>query len=81
LTPRKKLNYGERRKVWVNFVLSGEPCDVYFEFKRRGIVHNTRDVFTQGLRCLQEKIMEIDLKKAQLAASRRLSKELNEEDF
>jgi hypothetical protein len=54
---------------------------MYFEFKRRGIVHSTRDAFTQGLRCLQEKIMEIDLKKAQLAATRRLSKELNEEDF
>jgi len=77
----KKSNYGERRKLWVNFVLDGEPSDVYFEFKRRGIVHNTRDAFTQGLRCLQEKIMELDLKKAQLAASRRLSKELDEEDF
>ena len=77
----KKSNYGERRKLWVNFVLDGEPSDVYFEFKRRGTVHNTRDAFTQGLRCLQEKIMELDLKKAQLAASRRLSKELDEEDF
>jgi hypothetical protein len=81
LTPGKKSNYGERRKVWVNFVLSGEPYDLYLEFKKRGLVHSTRDVFTQGLRCLQEKIMEMDLKKAQLAASRRLSRELNEEDF
>jgi hypothetical protein len=81
LTPRKKSNYGERRKLWVNFELSGEPRDMYLEFKKRGLVHSTRDAFTQGLRCLQEKIMEIDLKKAQLVATRRLSKELNEEDF
>jgi hypothetical protein len=51
------------------------------ELKRRGLVYSTRDVFTQGLRYLQEKIMEADLKKAQLAASRRLSKELDEDDF
>jgi len=81
LTARKKSNYDERREVWVNFVLSGEPCDLYLKFKKRGIVHNTRDVFTQGIRCLQEKIMEMDLKKAQLAASRMLSKEFDEEDF
>jgi hypothetical protein len=81
LTPRKKSNYGERQKLWVNFELSGEPMKIYLEFKKRGLVHSTRDVFTQGLRCLQEKIMEMDLKKAQLAASRRLSRELNEEDF
>lgn len=81
LTPRKESNYGERRKLWVNFELGGEPKDMYLELKKRGLVHSTRDAFTQGLRCLQEKIMEIDLKKAQLAATRRLSKELNEEDF
>jgi hypothetical protein len=81
LAPRKKPNHGERRKLWVNFTLSGEPHEIYLELKKRGPVHNTRDTFTQGLRHLQEKIMEIDLKKAQLAASRRLNREFNGEEF
>jgi len=81
LTPRKELNSNEHRKLWVNFAISGEPGDMYLELKKRGIVHSTRDAFAQGLRCLHEKIMEIDLKKAQLAATKRLSRELNEEEF
>lgn len=54
---------------------------MYIELKKRGIVHSTRDAFTQGLRCLHEKILEIDLKRAQLAATRRLSGEQNGEEF
>jgi hypothetical protein len=54
---------------------------MYIELKKRGITHSTRAAFTQGLRCLHEKILEINLKRAQLAATRRLNKELNGEEF
>jgi hypothetical protein len=50
-------------------------AEVYLQLKERGIVHSTRDAFTQGLRCLHERVMEIDLKKAQLKASEKLNQE------
>jgi len=75
LTPKKGLNSNEHLTLWVNFPLRGEPLDVYLTLKERGIVHSTRDSFVQGLRCLQEKIVEFDLKRAQLAASKRLNEE------
>jgi len=45
-------------------------------YERFCIVHSTRDAFAQGLRCLQEKVTELDLKRAQLRASKRLEEEL-----
>ncbi|MBS7633609.1 hypothetical protein KEJ15_08380 [Candidatus Bathyarchaeota archaeon] len=81
MTPRKESNYGKCRRVWVNFPISGELGDTYLELKKRGIVHSTRDAFAQGLRCLHEKIVETDLKRAQLAAAKRLNRELGEELF
>jgi hypothetical protein len=54
---------------------------MYLELKKRGIVHSTRDAFSQGLRCLHEKIMETDLKKAQLAAAKRLNREFDGDTF
>lgn len=81
LTPRKESNYGKCPKGLVNFPIGGELGDMYLELKKRGIVHSTRDAFAQGLRCLHEKIVETDLKRAQLAAARRLNKEFDEETF
>lgn len=60
------------KKVWVNFVISGEPAEVFLQLKERRIVHSTRDAFTQGIMCLQEKVMERDLKRAQLDATKSL---------
>ena len=65
-------NSGAREKLWVNFVISGEPAEVFRQLKKRGIVHSTRDAFTQGIMCLQEKIVRSDLKKAQLEATKSL---------
>jgi len=68
-------NSGESRKLWVNFPVTGEPLDIYLELKGRGIVHSTRDAFVQGLRCLHAKVVEMDLRVAQLKASQRLNEE------
>jgi hypothetical protein len=65
-------NSGKSQKLWVNFVISGEPAEVFRQLKERGIVHSTRDAFTQGIMCLQEKIVRSDLKKAQLEATKSL---------
>jgi len=69
---RKTSRLEKPRKVWVNFVISGEPAEVFLELKNRGFVHSARDAFTQGIMCLQEKIMERELKKAQLEATKSL---------
>ena len=58
-------------KVWVNFVLTGEPAKVILEAKRRGITKSTRDAVVQGLLALNDKMVERDLKKAQINAHRR----------
>ena len=68
-----KESRAEERKVWVNFTLKGEPAEIYFELKQRGLIHSTRDVFMEGLRTLQDRVMERDLKMAQIRASRRLN--------
>ena len=73
--PKVVSEPGKPRRVWVNFPLSGEVAEVYLQLKERGIVHSTRDAFAQGLRCLQERVMELDLKRAQLRASERLNQE------
>jgi hypothetical protein len=76
MAPKVVLESGKRRRVWVNFPLSGEIAEVYLQLKERGIVHSTRDAFAQGLRCLQEKVTELDLKRAHLRASQRLEEDL-----
>jgi len=75
MTPKVVLNSGKPRRIWVKFPITGEMAEIYLQLKERGIVHSTRDAFTQGLRCLHERVMEIDLKRAQLKASERLNQE------
>lgn len=75
MTPKVMLNSGKLRRIWVKFLITGEMAEIYLQLKERGIVHSTRDAFTQGLRCLHERVMEIDLKRAQLKASERLNQE------
>jgi hypothetical protein len=66
------MGSGESRRIWVNFPISGEMAEIYLRLKERGIVNSTRDAFAQGLRCLHEKVVEMDLKQAKLKASQRL---------
>ena len=72
MASKGKQNSSEHQKLWVNFVISGEPAEVFRQLKERGIVHSTRDAFTQGIMCLQERIVRSDLKKAQLEATKSL---------
>jgi len=75
MAPKTVFSQGKQRRIWINFPIGGEIAEIYFHLKERGIVHSTRDAFTQGLRCLQERVTELDLKRAQLRASERLDRE------
>jgi hypothetical protein len=59
-------------KVWVNFVLTGEPARIIREAKKRGIAKSTRDAVVQGLLALNDKMVERDLRKAQANAHRQI---------
>ena len=75
MTPKMMFSQSKPRRIWINFPINGEIAEIYLHLKERGIVHSTRDAFTQGLRCLQERVTELDLKRAQLRASERLDRE------
>ncbi|MCJ7574949.1 hypothetical protein MUO93_11935 [Candidatus Bathyarchaeota archaeon] len=63
-------------RVWVNFVLVGEPARVVLEAKRRGIAKSTRDAVVQALVTLNDKMLERDLRGAQVRMQRRAEEEL-----
>lgn len=65
----------EAAKVHIKCTVLGEPAEIFLELKRRGIVRSARDAFVQGIISLNDKILQRDLKMAQLKASKRLSEE------
>lgn len=62
-------------KINIKYILSGDLAEIFLELKRRGIIRSSRDAFTQGLMCLHDRVLQRDLKVAQLKASKRLSEE------
>jgi hypothetical protein len=77
MSPGRKTSSRESQehKVSVRCIISGEPAKIFLELKRRGIVRSTRDAVVQGLMSLHERIVQRDLKIAQLKASQRLNEE------
>jgi hypothetical protein len=77
LNPRDKSSSEQSHdyKVSVRCIISGEPAKIFLELKRRGIVRSTRDAVVQGLMSLHERIVQRDLKIAQLKASQKLNEE------
>ena len=69
------MNPRETDKVYVKCVLRGEPAMIVAELKERGIVKSVREAVVQGLLAFYEKVMERDLRYAQVRASRRLEEE------
>lgn len=53
-------------KVHVNITLFGQPAIFLKEFKRRGLGLSNRDVIIQGLTALEERMLNLDLKKSEL---------------
>jgi len=64
-------------RVEVRCTLSEEPARIILELKERGIVATVREAVVHGLMALHERVLERDLKEAQVKASKRL----NEEDI
>jgi len=59
----------------VNFVLTGEPARIIREAKRRGTAKSTRDVVVQALVALNDRMLERDLRGAQVRAQMRVEED------
>lgn len=55
-------------KVWVSFMLTGEPARIIRDAKKRGYGKSTRDVVVQALLMLGDRVMERELKAGQVRA-------------
>ncbi|MBS7633751.1 hypothetical protein KEJ15_09125 [Candidatus Bathyarchaeota archaeon] len=76
MNPKRKLESEKStQKVNIKCTVVGEPAEIFLELKRRGIVRSARDAFVQGIICLNDKIVQRDLKIAQLKASKQLEEE------
>jgi hypothetical protein len=71
---RRKEKF-EDEKARINCEIRGKPAEIFNELKRRGLITSARDAVVQGLACLYEKVLERDLREAQLKASRRINTE------
>jgi len=63
----RKETYNNLNHVRINMTLKGEPAQWLGEWKRRGIITSNSDAVIQSLRLFHEKIIEQDLKTAQLS--------------
>ena len=62
-------------RVYLKCVLRGDPALIVLELKERGIVGSVREAVVQGLFVFYEKILERDLRRAQVASARRIAEE------
>lgn len=53
-------------RIRINTVITGEPAKWLDEWKRRGLVNSYTDAIIQAIRAFNEKVIEQDLKSAQL---------------
>ena len=62
-------------KIRINTVVIGEPAKWLNEWKRRGLVTSYTDAIIQALRAFNERVIEQDLKSAQLGNIKRTEEE------
>lgn len=62
----KAIESSNGSKIRINTVVIGEPAKWLIEWKRRGLVTSYTDAIIQALRAFNEKLIEQDLKSAQL---------------
>ena len=58
-------------RVWISFVLEGEPARIIRDVKKRGTAKSNRDVVVQALVALNDRMLERELRGAQVRAQRR----------
>lgn len=59
-------------RIRINTVVIGEPATWLNEWKRRGLVTTYTDAIIQALRVFHEKVIEQDMKSAQLGNIQRI---------
>lgn len=69
---RKTTENSSGPRIRINTVVMGEPAKWLNEWKRRGIVTSYTDAVIQALRTFNEKVIEQDLKSAQLGNIQRI---------
>lgn len=66
---KRAYSHPNASKIRINTTVTGEPAKWLDEWKRRGLVTSYTDAIIQSLRAFNEKIVEQDLKAAQLGSS------------
>jgi hypothetical protein len=69
------LTLEKPKKVYLKCVLRADPALIVLELKERGIVCSVREAVVQGLFAFYERILERDLRRAQVASARRIAEE------
>jgi len=69
------LTLEKPEKVYLKCTLRGDPALIVLELKERGIVGSVREAVVQGLFAFYERILERDLRRAQVASARRIAEE------
>ena len=69
------LTLEKPERVYLKCVLRGDPALIVLELKERGIVGSVREAVVQGLFAFYERILERDLRRAQVASARRIAEE------
>jgi hypothetical protein len=62
-----KVKDEKEQKIRINTIIDGEPAKWLGEWKQRGLITSYTDGILQALKIYNEKQIEQDLKKAQIA--------------
>jgi len=68
VAPPRTMNE-DRSRVRINTEVTGEPAMWFYEWKKKGIIRSAPDAVRQAFQALHDKILERQLKTAQLRAT------------
>jgi len=66
---RPRTENGDHSRVRINTEVTGEPAMWFYEWKKKGIIRSAPDAVRQAFQALHDKILERQLKNAQLRAT------------
>lgn len=69
------LTLEKPERVYLKCTLRGDPALIFLELKERGIVGSVKEAVVQELFAFYERILERDLRRAQVASARRVTEE------
>lgn len=74
----RRVEDSKDEKLYVKCTLIGEPARIVRELKARGLASSIREIVVLGIICLYDRVLERDLKRAQVQASQRLDRGLKD---